>query len=106
MYRIMIVVLLIAGLIAGASRRASAQNVTVIVNEAAPATSLSMDEVAHIFQKERLRWPNGLTLEPVDLSEGNVVREHFTRMVFTKSAAQMKAWWQQQIFSGKAVPPV
>ncbi len=106
MYRFIIAVLCVAGLLAGFSRPASAQNVTVIVNEAAPATSLAMDEVGLIFQKQRVRWPNGLTLEPVDLTEGNTVREHFSRMVFTKSAAQMKAWWQTQIFSGKAVPPV
>jgi ABC-type phosphate transport system substrate-binding protein len=105
MSRMIIIATLVLALF-GATRRAGAQNVTIIVNDAVPVTSLSMDELARVFQKQRVRWDNGLTLEPVDLSPEAGVREHFTRMVFTRSTAQMKAWWQSQIFSGRAVPPV
>lgn len=87
-------------------RTAQAQDVVIIVNDAVPATSLSIDELGRVFQKERVRWSNGLTLEPVDLIEVNNTRERFSRMVFNKSTAQMKSWWQAQIFAGRAVPPV
>lgn len=97
---------LVLGLAFGATRQAGAQDVIVIVNDAVPSTSLSVDEIGRVFQKERARWPNGLTLEPVDLHETATVRERFSRMVFAKSTAQMKAWWQTQIFSGRTVPPV
>jgi ABC-type phosphate transport system substrate-binding protein len=106
MHRTIVITALLLSIFAGAARRAGAQNVTIIVNDAVPATTLSMDEVARVFQKERVRWPNGLTTEPVDLAPEAGVREHFSRMVFTRSTAQMKAWWQAQIFSGRAVPPV
>ena len=106
MKRSILISFAVAGLALGSVRRGLAQDVTVIVNDAAPVTSLSMDEVTKVFQKVHVRWPNGLTVEPVDLSESNVVRERFSRMVFSKSTAQVKAWWQSQIFDGRTVPPV
>jgi ABC-type phosphate transport system substrate-binding protein len=106
MNRIMLVASIVAALVLGASRRASAQDVIVIVNDAAPATSLTVDELGRVFQKERVRWANGLTLEPVDLADSHSARERFSRMVFGKSTAQVKSWWQTQVFAGRSVPPV
>ena len=106
MKRIIVIATLALGVLAGGSRRASAQDVMVIVNDAAPVQSLSMEEVGKVFQKQRLRWPNGLTVEPVDLAEGHAVRDRFSRMVFAKTTAQVKAWWQTQLFDGRTVPPV
>ena len=85
---------------------ARAQDLIVIVNDAVPVTSLTVDELGRVFQKERVRWSNGLTLEPVDLTEQATTRERFSRMVYNKTTAQMKSWWQAQIFAGRAVPPV
>jgi len=106
MKRMVILSALVLGMVLGVARRGAAQDVTVIVNDAVPVNSLSMDEVGKVFQKARMRWPNGLTLEPVDLAEGAAVRDRFSRMVFSKTTQQVKAWWQTQIFSGSSVPPV
>ena len=92
--------------VALASTAQAQQDFIIIVNDAVPATSLSVEELGRVFQKERVRWSNGLTLEPVDLSEVAATRERFSRTVYNKSTAQVKSWWQTQIFSGRAVPPV
>jgi ABC-type phosphate transport system substrate-binding protein len=104
--RIMILTLsLVAGLIA-TTRTARAQEFVVVVNEANPNRTISSAELGRVFQKQAARWPNGLAAEPVDLAEGSALRERFSRGVFSRSTAQIKAWWQAQIFSGRAIPPV
>ena len=101
-----ILVLGLIGLLAGAAHGAQAQEVMVVVNDAAPNTSISATQLADIYQKKLSRWANGLSVEPVDLTDGAPVRERFSQMVFEKSTAQVKAWWQTQLFAGRAVPPV
>lgn len=104
MNRFVLAASLIASL--AVTQTARAQDLIVIVNDAVPVTSLTVDELGRVFQKERVRWSNGLTLEPVDLIEQANTRERFSRMVYNKTTAQMKSWWQTQIFAGRAVPPV
>lgn len=87
------------------ARVAQAQDFIVIVNEANPSPGISSTELGRVFQKQATRWSNGLTTEPVDLAEGSMLRERFTRTVFARSTAQIKAWWQSQMFSGRGVPP-
>ena len=41
----------------------------------------------------------------MDQPEGSPVREAFTKAVLRKSVSAVKSYWQQQIFSGRAVPP-
>ena len=49
--------------------------------------------------------PNGRVAKPVDQAEGSAVRNEFYDKVADKSAAQMKAYWSQLTFTGKAQPP-
>jgi ABC-type phosphate transport system substrate-binding protein len=42
----------------------------------------------------------------VDQTDRSSVREEFSRVVHGKSAAAVKSTWNQQIFSGRDVPPV
>jgi len=106
MTRIFRILMVALGVSLGAAATAAAQDYVVIVNDAVPATSLSVEELGRVFQKRSLRWPGGLTAEPVDQAENAAVRERFSQDVFRKSTAQMKAFWQTQIFSGRGVPPV
>jgi ABC-type phosphate transport system substrate-binding protein len=41
----------------------------------------------------------------VELPATAKVRESFAREVLNKSVAQVRSYWQQQIFSGRDVPP-
>ena len=84
---------------------ARAQEFTVIVNASNPVSSLPRDEVAKLFLKKTVTWGSGRTVAPVELPAAAKAREAFARTVLNKSLSQVKSYWQQQIFSGRDVPP-
>jgi len=89
-------------LMAGAAPAAS---FLVVVNEANPISSLSQEELSDLFLKKSSRWGDGSLVVPVDQGEDSQVRERFNREVHRKSAAGVRAYWQQRIFSGRDIPP-
>ena len=82
-----------------------AQEFTVIVNAANPVASLPRNDVAKLFLKKTVAWQSGQAAAPVELPAAAKAREAFARAVLNKSIAQVKSYWQQQIFSGRDVPP-
>ena len=84
---------------------APAQEFTIIVNSANPVTTMSKEEVAKIFLKKTGTWESGESVAPVELPATTRTREPFARVILGKSLPQVKSYWQQQIFSGRAVPP-
>lgn len=83
----------------------SAQEFALVVNAANPVTALSKEEVAKLFLKKQVTWESGTSATPVELPPTSRVREHFAQAVLGKSLAQVRSYWQQQIFSGRDVPP-
>jgi len=77
----------------------------VIVNSANPVTSVSKDDLSRIFLKKTSKFGNGHAAAPVDLPASSPVREGFSKDVHGKSTSAVEAYWQQQIFSGRDVPP-
>jgi ABC-type phosphate transport system substrate-binding protein len=77
----------------------------VIVNPSNPVSSISRDELSRIFLKKTTKFPDGRSASPLDLPLNSPVREAFSKDVHGKPAAAVDAYWQQQIFSGKDVPP-
>jgi ABC-type phosphate transport system substrate-binding protein len=57
------------------------------------------------YLKKIVEWDGGETIRPIDLSAHHPVRDKFSDEVLRKTPAQLRAYWTQQIFSGKAVPP-
>lgn len=82
-----------------------AQEFAVVVNSANPVTSISKDEVARLFLKKQVTWQSGDHAVPVELPLSTKVREAFVQTVLGKSPAQVRSYWQQQLFSGRDVPP-
>jgi ABC-type phosphate transport system substrate-binding protein len=98
--------ILLLGVLVGVSAAAQQGGYAVIVNEANSVSTLSAEEVSKIFFKKTHRWTSGLDVVPVDLPESAPAREAFSAAVHGKSVGAVRAFWQQQIFSGRAVPPV
>jgi ABC-type phosphate transport system substrate-binding protein len=84
---------------------ASAADFQLIANPSVPASSLTKSATSAIFLKKTLKWEDGTAIVPVDQGEKSSVRESFTTFVHGKSVAAIKSFWQQQIFSGRDVPP-
>lgn len=84
---------------------ASAQDFQIIVNDSNPASTLRADFVSRLMLKKTTTWDHGEKVIPVDHTDRSVTRAAFTKKVLRKSISSIKAYWQQQIFSGRGVPP-
>lgn len=80
------------------TRTVHAQNYVIVVNSAGPAT-LSKDEVSNYFLKKNAG------LSAVDLEKSSKIREDFSKDLLGRPISAVTNYWQQQIFSGKEVPP-
>lgn len=98
--------LVVAATAAGASTRADeAPSFRVVVHPDNPQSVASREFVSDIFLKKTSRWSSGETLHPVDLRFGSAVREAFSQSILRRSAAAVRNYWQQRIFTGRGVPP-
>lgn len=84
---------------------ARASGFVVVVNNQNAVSAMSRAQVSRYFLKKISRWDSGAVAMPVDLPSDSPVRDAFTRRVLAKSVTSVKAYWQQQIFSGRDVPP-
>ena len=78
----------------------------VIVNPANPTSLLAKKDLSAYFLKKKPKWDDGTPVVAVDQSDKSGARESFTTAVHGKPVAAIKSYWQQQIFSGRDVPPV
>lgn len=81
-------------------------DVCVIVNAANPVPSMTRAQVSRYFLKETVKWPDGSTVEPIDLAPTSQVRARFSKTVLGRSVKAMEAYWHRKVFQGEAVPPV
>jgi ABC-type phosphate transport system substrate-binding protein len=77
----------------------------IVANPSAPDDAITRADASRIFMKKTTRWSDGSKVVVVDLFPGFPVRESFTSEVIEKSVSAVQAYWQQQIFSGRGVPP-
>ena len=90
-----------------ASSSMAQAGVVVVMSSKSDVDSLSRAQVSQIFLAKTDALPNGRVAKPVDQAEGSAARNEFYDKVKVadKSAAQMKAYWSQLTFTGKAQPP-
>jgi ABC-type phosphate transport system substrate-binding protein len=89
---------LFAGVLAVTSLSAAAE-VVAVVGAKSPAATMSNEQVAQFFLGK------STSMTPVDLPDGNAVRNEFYKKVADKDASQAKALWSKLVFTGKATPP-
>lgn len=80
-------------------------DVVVVVSAKSAATALTEDQASDIFLGRANSLPGGGAAVPIDQSEGTAARDLFYQKATGKNAAQVKAYWSKQIFSGKGTPP-
>ena len=88
-----------------ASSAMAQAGVVVVMSSKSDVDSLSRAQVSQIFLAKTDALPNGRVAKPIDQAEGAAVRNEFYDKVADKNAAQMKAYWSQLTFTGKAQPP-
>lgn len=95
-----------AMLLAGAPSLRAQSGFQLVVNAGNALTEITADDASKIFLKQRAEFPNGLPAAPVDQNESAPVRTVFSQAVLGRTTTAVEAYWQRQIFSGRAVPPV
>lgn len=85
---------------------AAAEGFKIVVNEKSDVSTLTRKEVSALLMKKTMRWSNGTNVFPVDQAPGSAVRDRISTQIHGKRTAAVKSYWQQQIFSGRAIPPV
>lgn len=98
------VAILVGVLVTAAS--ATADGFKVVVHPSNTISNISKSDLSAYLLKRKVAWPDGTPVVPVDQPEKSEVRAALLRDVFGRSASAIKSYWHQQIFSGRAVPPV
>jgi len=84
---------------------AASDDYKIIVNPDNPVAALDRQFLRDAFLRKTSDWDGGEAIRPIDLASRFSVRERFAQDVLKKTASQLKSYWNQQIFSGKGVPP-
>jgi ABC-type phosphate transport system substrate-binding protein len=100
-----IAVLAMASLGTPRAPEAADDDFAIIVHPGNPITAVDRDFVRDAFLKKRIDWASGVSIRPIDLPGSSRVRDRFTQSILRKSRVQLRSYWNQQIFSGKGVPP-
>ncbi len=96
--------LLLLAVLGSACSMAHAE-VVVIMSSKGDTGSLTKAQVSQIFLAKAAALPGGGNATPIDQDEGAAIRNEFYTKVAGKDAAQMKAYWSQLMFTGKAQRP-
>lgn len=80
-----------------------AEELVVIVHPERVA-SLSLDQIAQIYLKQRRYWPGGEGIQPVNRESESREREAFADLVFSDTSQQLMVYWNRQYFLG-VLPP-
>lgn len=89
----------------GALPARSLDTYVVVVHTQNTTRTLPKEQVARLFMKKEVRWPDGTKVEPVDRDPEAAVRKSFCQSVHGKDIAAIKSFWQRQLFSGRDTPP-
>ncbi|MDB4885415.1 MAG: hypothetical protein JWN79_853 [Gemmatimonadetes bacterium] len=85
-----------------------AQRYVVVVNPRNPVVRLSHLQISKIFLGKLQAWDFNGTLQPVspvDLRTDSPLRAVFSQNVLRKSVSETAAYWRQELYAGRNVPP-
>lgn len=78
----------------------------VIVNASNAASVLRASELSKIFLGTATVWPDRTLVLAVDQKAGSPLREKFVREIISKDSVALSRYWEQAVFSGRAIPPL
>jgi ABC-type phosphate transport system substrate-binding protein len=103
--RTSIITLLIVGLVAIARPSVADEQFVVIVHPKNEVTKLDKKTIADAFLKKRTQWNDDQVMQPVDQTKKSSVRGAFSNRILDRSVSSVRTYWNQLVFSGRAVPP-
>lgn len=83
--------------------QAAEGRVAVVVAAQAPATTLSVDELAQVFRRRR-QFVGGQRVQPINLPASHALRRFFSQAVLQQAPEDMEDYWRDMYFNG-VFPP-
>lgn len=77
----------------------------IVVHPESSISGIDRTLLRNAFLKKTTTWSNGKAIRPIGLTPKFPARSRFVSEVLKKTPAQLKSYWNQQIFSGKGIPP-
>lgn len=77
----------------------------VIIGHASGPDSITQNQVRDIYLNRSQQLPNGERVTAFELSAGTATRAEFHDKITGRNDAQLKAFWSQQVFTGRGQPP-
>ncbi len=71
----------------------------VVITHPDAAQELDKDDIREIYLGRREDWV------PLELLEGNPLRERFHEEITGRTNAQLRSHWSRQVFTGRGYPP-
>ncbi|KAA3611396.1 MAG: hypothetical protein DWQ05_20735 [Calditrichaeota bacterium] len=81
------------------------KSITIIVNSKNPVANMKRTKLSKIFLKKITKWEDGKEIIPIDLPANSTIRKLFSKKVLKKNLSSVNNYWQQQLFSGRNIPP-
>jgi ABC-type phosphate transport system substrate-binding protein len=69
------------------------------------SNALSESDVVRLFLGKLTRYPDGSDAIPIEQKGSTSIHAEFATNILNKSTQQLKAYWAQQLFTGKGKPP-
>lgn len=93
-------------LCASAAAQAAEPVIAVIVPAQREAVGLDGDDLALVFKRKKLLWPDGRRIQPVNLPANHPLRRRFTEAVLRMTPEATEGYWNEQYFHGVRPPHV
>ncbi|MFO8141398.1 MAG: phosphate ABC transporter substrate-binding protein [Marinobacter sp.] len=77
----------------------------VVIGHPGGPDSIADNQVRDLYLNRSQALPDGQNAKPFELPEGNASRAEFHDKVTGRNDAQLKAFWSQQVFTGRGQPP-
>lgn len=103
--RLLIPVLFSVILIFYSNVYSQAGDILIIANNSVAVDQLSRDDIADIFQNEKIKWEDGKTISVAMLIKGMTHRK-FTNDILGCSPGKLRNIWKRVIFTGSGKLPM
>ncbi len=88
------------------ARAEDPEDIVVIVHKSVAKKEVTIAELQDYFLKNRLSWPDGQKVVPINVKEDTPLRDAFRRRVLGMTATQENRYWlDRKIQSGHKKPP-
>ena len=101
-YRITLTLLTLCSVVS--VRALAADPIAVIVAVSETKRSVSLEDLALIFRRKRLYWPDGSKVVPINLPASAPERREFSTAVFAEPVEASESYWNDMYFHGITPP--